>query len=66
MFPHRGDRRGPVRLYIQQEGDLYATEQFDGPLGPDLGAAASYQVNGDGTLTPASPSVQNGGTDTCW
>jgi 6-phosphogluconolactonase (cycloisomerase 2 family) len=57
---------GPFGFTFNKDGDLYTSEQFDGPLGPDLGAAASYQVNGDGTLTPASPSVQNGGTDTCW
>jgi 6-phosphogluconolactonase (cycloisomerase 2 family) len=57
---------GPFGFTFNKDGDLYTTEQFDGPLGPGLGAAASYQVNDDGTLTPASASVENGGTDTCW
>lgn len=29
-------------------------EQFEGPLGPSRGAAASYRVNPDGSLVPAS------------
>lgn len=36
------------------------------PGGPGLGAAAGYHLSDDGTLTPTSPSVNNGGTDTCW
>ncbi len=27
---------------------------------------ASYRVNSDASLDPASPSIKNGGTDTCW
>jgi 6-phosphogluconolactonase (cycloisomerase 2 family) len=57
---------GPFGFTFNKRGDLFTTEQFDGPLGPGRGAAAGYQVNPDGTLVPASPSVQNGGTDTCW
>lgn len=57
---------GPFGFTFDKDGDLYTTEQFDGPLGPGEGAVASYQVNGDASLEPASPSVKNGGTDTCW
>ena len=57
---------GPFGFTFNKQGDLFTTEQFDGPLGPGRGAAAGYRVNLDGTLTPASVSVGNGGTDTCW
>jgi 6-phosphogluconolactonase (cycloisomerase 2 family) len=57
---------GPFGFTFSKQGDLFTTEQFDGPLGPGRGAAASYRVNSNGSLTPASGSVANGGTDTCW
>lgn len=57
---------GPFGFTFTKTGALLTTEQFDGPLGPSEGAAAGYTVNSDGTLTPTSPSVRNGGTDTCW
>jgi len=57
---------GPFGFTFNKGGDLYTTEQFDGPLGPGKGAAASYAVGADGSLAPASGSVGNGGTDTCW
>ena len=58
--------QGPFGFTFNKQGALLTTEQFDGPAGPGLGAAAGYQVNSDGTLTPTSSSVDNGGTDTCW
>ena len=57
---------GPCGFTFNRAGVLLTTEQFDGTAGPALGAAASYQVANDGTLTPSSPLVGNGGTDTCW
>lgn len=57
---------GPFGFTFNKQGDLFTTEQSDGPLGPGRGAAAGYRVNSDGSLTPGSPSVGNGGTDTCW
>ncbi|MDQ3553679.1 MAG: lactonase family protein [Chloroflexota bacterium] len=57
---------GPFGFTFNKQGDLYTTEQFDGPLGPGEGAVASYRVNSDASLEAASPSVKNGGTDTCW
>ena len=57
---------GPFGFTFNKQGDLFTTEQFDGPLGPGRGAAAGYRVNPDGSLVPATPSVRNGGTDTCW
>lgn len=58
--------QGPFGFTFNKAGALLTTEQFDGPLGPGLGAASGYQVGNDGSLTPTSPSVNNGGTDTCW
>ncbi len=58
--------QGPFGFTFSKQGNLFTTEQFDGPAGPTLGAAAAYAVNSDGTLTSTSPSVGNGGTDTCW
>lgn len=57
---------GPFGFTFSKQGELYVTEQFDGPGGPALGAVAGYRVGGDGALTPTSASVKNGGTDTCW
>ncbi len=57
---------GPFGFTFNKAGALLTTEQFDGPMGPGRGAAAGYALNADGTLTASSPSVSNGGTDTCW
>lgn len=59
--------QGPFGFTYTKEadgGELLTTEQFD--IEPGQGAVASYEVNSDGTLTPLSGSVHNGGTDTCW
>jgi 6-phosphogluconolactonase (cycloisomerase 2 family) len=58
--------QGPFGFTFNKQGALLTAEQFDGPMGPGEGAAAGYTVHSDGTLTPTSPSVKNGGTDTCW
>lgn len=58
--------QGPFGFAFTKQGLLLTTEQFDGPDGPGLGAAAAYSVADDGSLTPTSDSVANGGTDTCW
>lgn len=58
--------QGPFGFTFTLNGALLTTEQFDGPLGPGEGAAASYLFHSDGLLQPTSPSVGNGGTDTCW
>ncbi len=58
--------QGPFGFTFNKQGALLTTEQFDGLLGPGEGAAAGYRLNNDGTLEPTSPSVKNGGTDTCW
>ncbi|MGI9044767.1 MAG: beta-propeller fold lactonase family protein [Gemmatimonadaceae bacterium] len=57
---------GPFGFTFNKSGALLTTEQFDGPMGVGRGAAAGYMLNASGTLTATSPSVQNGGTDTCW
>lgn len=69
LGPHRvidATGQGPFGFTFNKQGALLTTEQFDGPAGPGEGAAAGYTVNSDGNLTPTSPSVKNGGTDTCW
>lgn len=58
--------QGPFGFTFNKQGALLTTEQFDGPEGPGQGAAAGYLLGDDGTLTPTSASVHNGGTDTCW
>lgn len=57
---------GPFGFTFNTAGALLTTEQFDGPMGPGRGAAAGYTLNANGMLTASSPSVNNGGTDTCW
>jgi 6-phosphogluconolactonase (cycloisomerase 2 family) len=58
--------RGPFGFTPTRSGLLLVSEQNGGPGNPGGGAAAAYRVNMNGTLTPTSPSVFNGGTDTCW
>jgi 6-phosphogluconolactonase (cycloisomerase 2 family) len=57
---------GPFGFTFNKQGALLTSEQFDGLLGPGEGAAAGYSLADDGTLTATSPSVRNGGTDSCW
>ena len=58
--------QGPFGFTFSKQGNLFVTEQFDGPFGPMRGAASAYSVGDDGSLTPTSGSIDNGGTDTCW
>lgn len=58
--------QGPFGFTFNKAGALLTTEQFDGPMGVGLGAAAGYTLSASGMLTATSGSVQNGGTDTCW
>jgi 6-phosphogluconolactonase (cycloisomerase 2 family) len=58
--------QGPFGFTFNKAGALLTTEQFDGPMGVGLGAAAGYMLSASGVLSPTSGSVQNGGTDTCW
>lgn len=58
--------QGPFGFTFTKVGALLTTEQFDGPMGVGLGAAAGYTLSLTGMLTPSGPSVFNGGTDTCW
>lgn len=57
---------GPFGFTFTRSGTLLTSEQFDGPAGPGMGAASAYAVGADGSLTPTSASVSNGGTDSCW
>lgn len=58
--------QGPFGFTFTKAGDLLTAEQFDGPDGPGLGAASSYLLQARGALLRSSPSISNGGTDTCW
>ncbi|MEP7112136.1 MAG: hypothetical protein ABI862_02620 [Ilumatobacteraceae bacterium] len=58
--------QGPFGFTFLKNGALLTTEQSDGPDGPGRGAAASYVFDHKGNLLRSSPSIQNGGTDTCW
>jgi 6-phosphogluconolactonase (cycloisomerase 2 family) len=58
--------QGPFGFTFTKAGALLTTEQFDGPMGVGLGAAAGYTLSASGVPMPTSGSVRNGGTDTCW
>ncbi|WP_420455451.1 hypothetical protein [Rubrivirga sp.] len=58
--------QGPFGFTFTKDGDVLVTEQFDGPMGPRLGAASGYTLGSDGVLNASGGSVDNGGTDTCW
>ena len=58
--------RGPFGFTPTRDGLLLVSEQNGGPGNPGGGAAAAYRVGATGALTATSPSVLNGGTDTCW
>jgi 6-phosphogluconolactonase len=55
---------GPFGFSFDRKGNLLVS-LFVG--GPGLtGAAGSFQINPDGTLTPITPVVANSELDTCW
>jgi 6-phosphogluconolactonase (cycloisomerase 2 family) len=66
------DNRGPFGFSFDRNGNLLIAEFVGG--GPDMvngsetitGAAGSYTINGDGSLTPITPGVKNHQVDTCW
>jgi 6-phosphogluconolactonase (cycloisomerase 2 family) len=55
---------GPFGFTFTQTGRLLTSENFGGVAGQ--GAAASYDVNKDGTLAPVSATVKNNRSDTSW
>ena len=56
---------GPFGLTFTQRNQLLTTENFG--AAPGQGGLASYAINErTGTLTPLSPTVRNGQSDTCW
>jgi 6-phosphogluconolactonase len=58
------DNLGPFGFSFDRHGNLLVA-LFVG--GPNLtGAAGSFQINADGSLTPITPNVPNGQLDTCW
>jgi 6-phosphogluconolactonase (cycloisomerase 2 family) len=64
--PVRNDSSGvgPFGFTFTKTGRLLTSENFGGAA--LQGAAASYDVNRDGTLAPVSGSVRNDRSDTCW
>ena len=63
--PQQSTGNGPFGLNFTQRNQLLTTENFG--AAPAQGALASYAINETtGTLTPLSPSVKNGQSDTCW
>ena len=62
--PQQSTGNGPFGFAFTQRDQLVTTENFGAT--PGQGGAASYDVERDGTLTPLSPTVRNGQSDTCW
>ncbi|MBA3885449.1 MAG: beta-propeller fold lactonase family protein [Acidobacteria bacterium] len=62
--PQQSTGNGPFGFAFTQRGQLVTTENFG--AAPGQGGAASYDIEKDGTLTPLSPTVRNGQSDTCW
>lgn len=62
--PQQSTGNGPFGFAFTQRDQLVTTENFG--AAPGQGGAASYDVGRDGTLTPSSPTVRNGQSDTCW
>ena len=64
-MPQQTTGNGPFGLTFTQRNQLLTTENFG--AAPGQGALASYDIDEQtGTLTPLSPSVRNGQSDTCW
>jgi 6-phosphogluconolactonase (cycloisomerase 2 family) len=66
------DNRGPFGFSFSKDGHLLVAEFIGGGLeeidGMETlgGAAGSYTINADGSLTAITPGVQNHQIDTCW
>lgn len=55
---------GPFGFTFTQTGRLLTADNFGGAQGQ--GAASSYQIEKDSTLTPVTTNVRNNRSDTCW
>jgi len=63
--PQQSTGNGPFGLNFTQRNQLLTTENFG--AAPGQGGLASYSIDErTGTLTPLSPTVRNGQSDTCW
>lgn len=63
--PQQSTGNGPFGLTFTQRNQLLTTENFGAV--PGQGGLASYAIEErTGTLTPLSPTVRNGQSDTCW
>jgi len=63
--PQQSTGNGPFGLNFTQRNQLLTTENFG--AAPGQGGLASYAINErTGTITPLSPTVRNGQSDTCW
>jgi 6-phosphogluconolactonase (cycloisomerase 2 family) len=66
------DNRGPFGFSFSKKGHLLVAEFIGGGVeeidGTETlgGAAGSYAINEDGSLTAITPGVQNHQIDTCW
>lgn len=66
------DNRGPFGFSFDTKGNLLIGEFIGGGIeqinGVDnlVGAAGSYRINDDGSLTAITPGVSNHQLDTCW
>lgn len=58
------DNRGPFGFDFDDHGNLLVAEFVGGP--EQTGAAGSYRINNDGTLTEITVGVGNEQIDTCW
>lgn len=64
--------RGPFGFSFDRHGNLLVGEFVGGPVEEVggvkaiTGAAGSYRINRNGTLTPITPGVPNHQLDTCW
>ncbi len=63
--PQQSTGNGPFGFTFTQRNQLITTENFG--AAPGQGGAASYEIDErTGALTPASPTVRNTQSDTCW
>ena len=63
--PQQTTGNGPFGLTFTQRNQLLTTENFG--AAPGQGGLASYAIDErTGILTPLSPTVRNGQSDTCW
>ena len=65
---YEGNNNGPFGFDFDDEGNLLVADFVGGPEinGSLTGAASSYKINADGSLTVISNNVADNQIDTCW